>query len=153
MRDRRSTDDSIAAGPNGSSEVEDGDSGASARMVAAIGPCHTAENIARTLNRSTDKIALLAGEYRLLALTAADGHLLPPAFQQHNGQLAPGLRPVLSALREGVDDPRTWALWLNSTPPVVEGIAPGVTRIQQPISGESHIALHAAERSASSWRS
>jgi len=92
-------------------------------------------------------------EFELLALETADQMLVFPVFQVRDGHAVPGLPPVLGALREGIDDPWAWALWLNSTPPVVEGIAPEVSRIKQLIDGEFDRVLRAAERTASSWRS
>lgn len=122
-------------------------------MAAAVGPCYTADGIARVLHRSADDLEMLVYDCLLLALTTADGHAVFPAFQLDEGHITRGLSRVLSALREGIHDPWTWALWLNSTPPVIAGIAPEASRIQQLIDGEFHIVLRAAKRSASSWRS
>lgn len=127
--------------------------GEPSRLADAIGPCYSTASIARALELSEDEVVALAEAGGLLALTTVDGYVVVPAFQLHDGRPVPGLSPVLSALRQGVDDPWTWALWLNSTPPVVEGIAPGVSRMQQLIDGEFDRVLRAAERSASSWRS
>ena len=153
MCDRGSTDDSIHAESDIPSGTGDGGRATFSRMATTIGLCYTAESIARALNHSTDAIDLLVDECRLLALTTADNSVVFPAFQLHNGRMVRGLPPVLRVLRKGIDDPWTWALWLNSLPPVVPGIAPGVSRIQQLINGEFDAVLQAAERSARSWRS
>lgn len=133
-------------------EAGSADEQAGSHLAAAIGPCFTVEGIARALHRSPRAVLALVEDSCLLALTTADDYVVFPAFQLHNGRLVRGVPPVLTALRTGVDDPWAWALWLNSTPLVVEGIAPGVSRIQQLIDGEAEIVLRAAERTAWSWR-
>lgn len=127
--------------------------GFGSRLTVAVGLCLTPHSIGRALGLSADDVAALIDGYRLLALTTADGHVVFPAFQLDDGDIVSGLPPVLRALREGIDDPWTWALWLSSTPPVVEGVPAQVSRIQQLIDGEFDIVLRAAQRSAASWRS
>lgn len=123
------------------------------RLAEAVGPYYTIERIGRVLGHSEGAVAALVEGYCLLALTTADGVVVLPKCPLHNGQMVSGLPTILRMLSEGIDDPWTWALWLNSTPPVVDGIAPEVSRIQQLIDGEFDRVLRAAERAASSWRS
>ncbi len=123
------------------------------RLGAAVGSCYTADSVSRVLGNAVDEVGILVEAGQLLALTTADGYVVFPVFQLHNGRVVEGLPPVLSALREGVDDPWTWALWLNSTPPRAEEVEAQASRIQQLIYGEFDRVLRAAERTAASWRS
>lgn len=122
-------------------------------MAEAIGPCYTTDSIARVLDHTVEQVDMLIEGCCLLALTTSDGHVVFPAFQLHNGRMVRGLPPVLRMLRKGVDDPWAWALWLNSNPPIVEGIPPGTSRMAQLIDGEVDVVFLAAYRTAKSWRS
>lgn len=123
------------------------------RLAEAVGPCYTTDSIARVLNYTVEQVDMLVEGCCLLALTTADRHVVFPAFQLHNGRMVRGLPPVLRMLRKGVDDPWSWALWLHSIPPLVEGIPPGASRMAQLIDGEIDRVCTAADRSAESWRS
>ena len=54
-----------------------------------------------------------AADLSILALTTADDVQILPSFQVRDGRGVPRLRPVLETLRTGIDDPWTWAQWLN----------------------------------------
>jgi hypothetical protein len=82
-----------------------------------VGPCYTTVSLARELGVGTSAVSRAARELRALRLRTSDGVLLFPAFQLHEGGLMPGLAKVLTELRDGLDDPWTWAQWLVATPP------------------------------------
>lgn len=87
------------------------------RLAEVIGPCYTPTAIARVLGHDVEQILELTEGCCLLALTTADDAVVYPAFQVHNGRIVIGIPPILRALRRGVDDPWTWALWLQAAPP------------------------------------
>jgi len=125
------------------------------RLADAIGPCFTEESIGAALGHSAEEIAtLIQGDY-LLALTTSDGSVVFPAFQLDHGRTVQALPPVLRMLRKGINDPWTWALWLNSTPPFSadDHDAPGTSRMAQLIAGDVDGVVLAAYRAAQSWRS
>lgn len=131
------------------------DGGSDSRLADAIGPCYTEESIAAELGHSPEEIAALVQGDCLLAVTTSDGHVVFPAFQLDHGRMVRGLAPVLRMLRKGINDPWTWALWLNSTPPFSadDHDAPGSSRMAQLIDGEVETVVLAAYHSAKSWRS
>ena len=123
------------------------------RLAQAVGPCYSYAGIARQLRRSAQEIAALVEECELVALTTSDDYEVFPTFQVEDGRVVPNLAPVIHALQRGIDDPWTWALWLNSPPSGVGGNDAQTSRIQQLIDGELDRVLRAAERTAASWRS
>lgn len=79
-----------------------------------VGPCYTVASMARTLGWTEAEVVEAGDELRLLMLRATDGAILFPAFQLQDGQVVEGLTEVLRVLWAGVDDPWTWAQWLNA---------------------------------------
>lgn len=138
---------------SGSQPVIGQDSQRRRRLADAVGPCYSARGIAGELGLSVEEVATLVVRCGALCLTTSDHHAVFPAFQVHNGRIVRKLGPVLRTLRSGVDDPWTWALWLNSVPPLVDGDTPHPSRIAQLVAGDIDTVLRAAERSAWSWRS
>lgn len=82
-----------------------------------IGPCHTLSSMARALGRTEAAVIADGDSLRLLMLSTDDGTRLFPAFQTRAGVVVEGLAEVLRVLQAGVDDPWTWAQWLNTAPP------------------------------------
>ena len=122
------------------------------RLAQVIGPCYTPTAIARVLGHDVEQILELTDGCCILALTTADDEVVYPAFQVHNGGIVRGLPPILRALRRGIDDPWTWALWLQAaTPSLGRHRARG--RMEELIDGEFDRVFTAAVRSADSWRS
>ncbi|MEV8249973.1 hypothetical protein AB0O87_03480 [Microbacterium sp. NPDC076768] len=52
-------------------------------------------------------------DLRLLMLHTDDDVDLFPSFQLRDGKIVEGLQEVLRVLHAGVNDPWTWAQWLN----------------------------------------
>lgn len=114
-----------------------------------IGPCYTATSMARTLGW-TEAEAIEAGKHlRLLMLRTDDDVLLFPAFQLLDGKVVKGLPRVLLILEIGIDDPWTWAQWLNTELP---GEDPP-RNIQYLYDGRLDEVLRDAEHDAWAWRS
>ena len=82
-----------------------------------IGPCYTAESLARELAITTDEVVSAADDLRVLRLVAADDVSLFPSFQVRGGRIPYGLDVVLRVLRIGFDSPMMWAQWLAHRPP------------------------------------
>lgn len=78
-----------------------------------VGPCYTSGSLQRELGVERGAVSRAVKEFRALRLPTADGRNLYPAFQVRNRQLVPGLKEVLTVLQSGIDDPWTWAQWLN----------------------------------------
>lgn len=79
-----------------------------------VGPCYTVESLSRVMGLLPAKIAEAAEKLTMLRLRTAYEVDVVPAFQVRDGRVYPNLRPVLATLRRGVDDPWTWAQWLNA---------------------------------------
>jgi hypothetical protein len=79
-----------------------------------IGPSYTSGTLQRELGVGRGAVSKAVSELRVLRLVTSDGVTLYPAFQVRGGKLVPGLREVLTVLRSGLDDPWTWAQWLNT---------------------------------------
>lgn len=82
-----------------------------------VGSCFTVRSFARATGTTEGAVQTAAVELSVLALTTADGVELFPSFQVRNGRVVPHLQPILEALRRGIDDPWTWAQWLNTDMP------------------------------------
>ena len=82
-----------------------------------VGPCFTIASFARTTGFTEEEVRVMAADLSILALTTADTVLILPTFQVRTGAVVPQLRPVLETLRTGIDDPWTWAQWLNADVP------------------------------------
>lgn len=121
-------------------------------MARAIGPCYTDTSVARVLHITTADVIKRRARNDLLALETADHVLVYPSLQIRSGEVVPNLRTVLRALRDGIDDPWTWALWLNSKPPTVGNEAQRLSRLEQLFAGETDLVVRAARRTAYSWR-
>ena len=79
-----------------------------------VGPCHTAESLARALNWKESDVAEAAASLTVLELRTSDDVLLYPAFQVWEGHLVAGLGDVLQVLNTGTTGRWTWAQWLNA---------------------------------------
>ncbi len=79
-----------------------------------VGPCYTVESLSRALVLSPVEVADAADDLTVLRLRTRDDVDLFPPFQVRDGCVHPHLREVLTILRRGVDDPWTWAQWLNA---------------------------------------
>jgi hypothetical protein len=111
-----------------------------------VGPCYTEESCAHELNITVPELKTLADSLRVLRLQTADGSALYPAFQVRDGRVPAGLRTVLLSLQAGIDDPWTWAQWLN-----VE--FSGARSIDALWAGELDSVLRDARQDAWAWRS
>lgn len=78
-----------------------------------VGPCYTVASMARALGWTEDEVMAAGNDLRLLMLHTDDNVDLFPSFQLRDGKIAEGLREVLRVLQTGVNDPWTWAQWLN----------------------------------------
>ena len=116
-----------------------------------VGPCYTTASLARTLRWTTPESAEAAESLTLLKLTTSDGVELYPAFQIWDGRPASDLADVLRVLRSGVDDPWTWAQWLN-TPLTDEDGVEQPANIERLREGQLADVLVEAEHDAAAWR-
>lgn len=116
-----------------------------------VGPCYTSGGIQKELGVGRAALSKAVRERRALRLETSDRRTLYPAFQVRNGALVPGLSDVLALLRSGVDDPWTWAQWLNT--PVRGGDGLERRHIDRLSTGEIAGVLAAARRDAASWHS
>ncbi len=110
-----------------------------------VGPCFTVPAFSRATGMEGDVVRAAAAELRVLVLVTADDLELLPSFQVRDGRVVPQLQPVLEALRGGIDDPWTWAQWLNAA-------APGERRhIDDLWAGAVSLTLTSARRTAWAW--
>lgn len=116
-----------------------------------VGPCYTSASLARTLGWTESKVTEAAESLALLRLTTSDGVDLYPAFQVQDGEPQRDLADVLRVLRTGVDDPWTWAQWLN-TPLADEDGVEQPSNIQRLREGQLADVLLEAEHDAAAWR-
>lgn len=79
-----------------------------------VGSCYTSGSLQRELGIKRGAVSKAVKEMRLLRLSTSDGKTLYPTFQVRHGRLVPGLDRVLRELSEGINDPWTWAQWLNT---------------------------------------
>ncbi len=114
----------------------------------SIGPCYVSSSLQREIGLTRAGISKAALERRLLRLKTADGHFIYPAFQVRDGKIIDELAPVLRALNSGIDDPWTWAQWLNAPVP---GQADGRRHIDELADGLAVKVLTDAERTAAAW--
>ncbi|MCS3442169.1 hypothetical protein [Microbacterium phyllosphaerae] len=117
--------------------------------AAIVGPCYTVTSMARTLGWSEAEVMAAGDDLRLLMLRISDDVYLFPAFQFHDGHVAPGLTKVLRILQTETRSQWTWALWLNVELP---GQFPP-RNIQRLIDGRLEEAIRDAERDAWFWQS
>ncbi|GGH44044.1 hypothetical protein [Microbacterium album] len=115
-----------------------------------VGPCYTSGALQREINRGRGAVSKAVHELRALRLVTADHQTVYPAFQVHGGALVPGLRDVLLALREGIDDPWTWAQWLNASRPAQDDTVPR-RHIDDLIDGDVDRVVAAARQTAAAW--
>lgn len=78
-----------------------------------VGPCYLVATFARATGMTEEEVRTAAAELRVLMLITLDGVELLPSFQVRDGEVVPRLRPILETLKSGIDDPWTWAQWLN----------------------------------------
>lgn len=116
-----------------------------------VGPCYTTASIARALGWTEAKVNEAAASLALLRLTTSDGVDLYPAFQVQDGEPQRDLADVLRVLRTGVDDPWTWAQWLN-TPLADEDGVEQPANVERLREGQLADVLLEAEHDAAAWR-
>lgn len=121
---------------------------ARSRMAEAVGPCYTSGGLQAVLGMSRAALSKAVIERRALRLETSDGRNVYPAFQVHNGALVPGLRKVLLTLGGAIDDPWTWAMWLNAT---ASQDPASKRRIDQLANGDVAGVLRAAMQTAAAW--
>lgn len=109
-----------------------------------IGPCYTSGSLQTELGVKRGAISRAVKELRLLRLETTDGRNLYPAFQVRHGALVPGLDRILRVLRAGIDDPWTWAQWLNTE-------LDGVRNIDRLAAGDIETLLAEARSDAAAW--
>jgi hypothetical protein len=110
-----------------------------------VGPCFTVASFARATGMTEKDVRAGAADLSVLALTTLDGVQILPSFQVRDGRVVPRLRPILETLRGGIDDPWTWAQWLNVD-------APGEDcHIDELWAGEFALTLMEARHTAWAW--
>lgn len=115
-----------------------------------VGPCYTSGSLQRELGVERGAISKAVKERRALRLPTADGDNLYPAFQVRNHRLVPGLNKVLPVLQSGIDDPWTWAQWLNA--PLADDNGQDLPRaIDLLAAGELDAVLNEARHDAAAW--
>lgn len=117
-----------------------------------IGPCFTNDTLAALLGASPERIEADANELRLLRVISRDGVDLYPAFQLEERQAVEGLSDVLHALREGIDSPLTWAMWLTGRNPTSPADPNPARRIDRLRGGATREVLREAQHTAWAWR-
>jgi hypothetical protein len=112
-----------------------------------IGPFRTLESVAELRGETIPEVRAHAADDEILLLRTSAGDLVAPAFQfGPASELLPSLPEVTAVLRTGVDDPWTWAQWLNSTPR-----PPGVSFAQRLRNGDVEGVLATARATAAAW--
>jgi len=80
-----------------------------------VGPVYTSSGLQKWLGITRQAVSQHAQHRRFLRLLTADDVSVFPAFQfSERGQYLPHLKDVLDILATGIDDPWTWATWLNT---------------------------------------
>jgi len=119
---------------------------ADAGWGAIIGPVYSSSGLQKWLQISRQAVSQQVLNGRILRLTTADGVSVFPAFQfDDTGERLPGLGQVLDALAAGIDDPWTWAAWLN-TPDET-----GRTQAAKLRQGELTAVCEQAQEAAAAW--
>lgn len=114
-----------------------------------VGPCYTVASMARTQGWTETEVLEAGAELRLLILHTEDGVDLFPSFQLKDGKVVHGLQDILRVLQTGVNDPWTWAQWLNVALPD-EDPPRNITLLYE---GRLEEALRNARHDAWSWSS
>ncbi len=120
-------------------------------MADIVGPCYSSGGLQKELGVGRAALSKAVRERRALRLDTSDQRTLYPAFQVRNSALVPGLSEVLPILGAGVDDPWTWAQWLNT--PLRGGDGVERRHIDRLAAGEVAGVVAAARRDAASWGS
>lgn len=123
----------------------DDDDGELSPWAPIVGPCFTVDGLSRVLGLRAAEILEAATNLRILSLHTADGNDLFPSFQIRDGRIYPELRSVLKVLRGGLDDPWTWAQWLNGRK------CDGVTAMERVWKGNLVAVLRAARHDVWAW--
>ncbi|KSU55010.1 hypothetical protein [Microbacterium enclense] len=110
-----------------------------------VGPCFTVASFARATGMIEKDVRAAAADLSILALTTLDGVQILPSFQVRDGRIVPRLRPILETLRGGIDDPWTWAQWLNIDMPDKD------RHIDEIWAGEFTLTLTEARHTAWAW--
>lgn len=117
-----------------------------------VGPCYTAESLARALNWSASEVVASATSLTVLELTTNEGVLLYPEFQVWDGRPVDGLGDVLHVLSTGTESRWTWAQWLNTRVDAETGeVAPSA--IEELREGRLDDVLRNAQHTAWAWNS
>lgn len=123
-----------------------------------VGPCYSSGSLQKELDISRAAVSKAVSDLRLLRLETADGTHVYPAFQITHRSMVRGMREVLIALREGVNDPWTWAQWLNTPVPdlssddsIQTSDLPKRPHISRLIEGDVDAVVRAAHRTAAGW--
>ncbi|MDR0946064.1 MAG: hypothetical protein LBM66_07885 [Bifidobacteriaceae bacterium] len=120
---------------------------AGAAWSELLGPVYTTASLTAFLGITRQAVNRAAHELRILRLICQNGDAVYPAFQfSQDGSVAPGLRQVLHALAQGIEDPWTWAQWLAA--PTSAGRA--IDRLR---TGQLDAVLLQAHQDAASWAS
>lgn len=117
-----------------------------------VGPCYTSGALQKELGVGRAALSKAVRERRALRLDTSDRRTLYPAFQVRNRSLVPGLADVLTVLGSRMDDPWTWAHWLN-TPPSAESGRDRLRPIDRLADGDHSGVIAAARLVAGSWAS
>ncbi|MBM3714659.1 MAG: hypothetical protein FJW64_02810 [Actinobacteria bacterium] len=114
-----------------------------------VGPCFTSGRLQQELGVGRAAVSKAVREHRAIRLDTSDRRTLYPAFQVQNRALVPGLNEVLPILKSGIDDPWTWAQWLNAPPPSLD--PQRQRRIDRLVAGDIALVVSAARHDAAIW--
>lgn len=113
-----------------------------------IGPFFTADGVVTLLGITKQAVSKQADAGKLLRLRTPDHRTVYPTFQfREDGVSLPHLASVLHALERGVNDPWTWALWLNTPTRTFDGRS----AVEMLWAGSVPEVVAAAEHAAASW--
>ena len=80
-----------------------------------VGPFYAEPDVATWLGVDAAELQAMADALQVLRLVTGDGTAVYPTWQlTPDRTVIPHLSEVLRALAGGIDDPWTWALWLNA---------------------------------------
>ncbi|WP_285117274.1 hypothetical protein [Leifsonia sp. fls2-241-R2A-40a] len=112
-----------------------------------LGPCYTTETISKRLGIPQADVELWADDLRLLRVQATETPVFPAWQLTDQNEPIPGLQGVLLVLRDGVNDPLSWANFLTASVG-----HPPTRAIDQLNAGDVAAVLLRARHAAASWR-